>query len=133
MASQKYIKMYSLDPEVETLLAKPVACALTGALVDRFWSGNSDISQNLVFGGCVAVGVLVSEVASKHLPAHDNGVTKSLESRLIEVGVSATGAIALDKFVFRTPMSIYTLHRIIGVVASDMAGEWVANSFLGIV
>lgn len=119
-----------LSPESQVLLAKPTAAGTAATVTDKFWFKNRT-SESVKFGVAVLGGTLLADLASKKI--NGGALAKSLESRLTEVGLASAGALAIDTQIFQKERAYELPQRVAAVAAAEVAGERVANTFLGIV
>jgi hypothetical protein len=72
--------------------------------------------------------VLIADLAATKL--HGNEVSRSIEKRALEVGLGVGAGLGIHKYLMGN--EFYDLPQRVGVaVASEVAGEWLANSFFG--
>lgn len=120
-----------MSSEMNLLFAKPLACAVSAGLIDRFYFSQMQLMPNLAFGASVGIGVLAADQIAKR--TGHTAVGKSLEARAMEVGLSTALALGTDNFVFREARSEYEMpQRVMAIVGSEIIGEYIADSFLGL-
>ena len=104
--------------------------------LDRFVLGHTNPTQNLAFGGSLAIGKVVSNLSrpmiATILPSSSLASASSLNSRILEVAVSAGIAYVVNRYVLKNqftenPMEIAKLLGVL--VAGDVIGEY-ADDFL---
>jgi hypothetical protein len=117
-------------------IIKAVSGGLAAGAINHYLSYGSEITPetvrySLMFGGVVGTGLLVAGMVTPSLAAQSGGNThwmsaKTLEHRVIEVGLG-TGAIVLaNKYLFTT--SGQPMLQTAGMVfAADFIGEYVAD------
>jgi hypothetical protein len=119
-----------LDPVVADLVTKPLVTGAVAAAADRFWfSGN--MSSALAFGGATALGVAGADLIGRYALKGEHLVSKSIETRAMEIAGSSALALAADRFVFEKDRAYEVPQRIGAVVASEIIAEWLTDSFLG--
>jgi hypothetical protein len=119
-----------LDPVTQDLIAKPLVTGAVAALADKYWfSGN--MSSAAAFGGATAVGVAGADLIGRYALKGETLVHKSIETRAMEVAGGSALALMADRFVFEKDRTYEMPQRIGAVVASEIIGEWITDTFLG--
>ena len=119
-----------MSPEANLLFGKPLASGVTAFLIDRFYFRQTQVMPNVAFAASVAIGILAADQIAKRT-GHST-VSKSLEARALEIGLSTALALGTDSYVFREARSDFEMpQRVAAVIGSEIIGEYVADSFLG--
>lgn len=116
------------DKEIQVIAAKPLATAATAFLADRLLMGNASVSSNLAFAASTGTGVFVSDMIAKHTVG--NSVGRSIEARVLEIGLTSAAAVATDAYLLGRNVNYNIGDRIFTIAVSEMAGEWLAQSFM---
>lgn len=124
--------MLSIDHSTQALLAKPLATAVTAGLADRYFLGTADMTTNATFAGVVGASVMLADLVGKYGVNKGTEVVKSLETRAIEIGVSVPSAIMLERYVNPRVNRNNTAKKALAVLGSEIIGEWLSTSFLGL-
>lgn len=119
-----------LDTQTTLLLAKPAATAVAAYSGHRMLYGNSfGMTGSLTFGAAVGTGVLVADLITKYA-GQGGTVEKSIEQRVLEVGLGSGLGVAAETMFFGVPS--FDMARKVGVAAvSEVVGEYAANTLLG--
>ena len=117
-------------------IIKAVSGGIAAGAINHYMSYGTEMNPNAVmrslkFGGVVTAGLLVSGFATPGIAANQGGNThwmsaKTLEHRVIEVGLG-TGAVVLVNNYVTATTGLPTL-QIAGIVlAADFIGEYIAD------
>ena len=115
---------------------KAVSGGIAAGAINHYLSYGSDMNPNAVqrsamFAGVVGAGLLASSMIAPGLAAQQGSNThwisaKTLEHRLIEVGLGAGAVVLVNRYVVMT--SPQTMVKTAGIVlAADFIGEYVAD------
>jgi len=115
---------------------KAVSGGLAAGAINHYLSYGSDMNPNAVkrsamFAGVVGAGLLASGMIAPGLAAQSGGNShwvsaKTLEHRVIEVGVGLGSVVLVNNYVYRT--SGLSMIQTAGVVfAADFIGEYIAD------
>ena len=115
---------------------KAVSGGLAAGAINHYLSYGSEINSeylkySLMFSGVVGAGLLASNMIAPGLVAQHGGNThwmsaKTLEHRLIEVGLGTSAVVLVNRYVVMT--SPQTMVKTAGIVlAADFIGEYVAD------
>ncbi len=115
---------------------KAVSGGISAGAINHYLSYGSELTSetvrySLMFGGVVGTGLLVAGMVTPSLAAQSGGNThwmsaKTLEHRVIEIGMGTGAIVVANKYLFTTsgqPM-IQTAGM---VLAADFIGEYVAD------
>jgi hypothetical protein len=83
----------------------------------------------LIFGAAIGTGVLAADLVTKYA-GHGGGVEKSIEQRVLEVGLGGGIGVMAESYVFGTP-AFDTGKKFAIAAAAEMVGEYAANSLFG--
>lgn len=119
-----------LDAQTTNLIAKPATTAVVAYAGHRMLYGNSfGMSGSATFGAAVGAGVLAADLITKYA-GHGGTVEKSIEQRVLEVGLGSGLGVAAESMFFGVPA--FDTSRKFGVAAvSEVIAEYAVNSFLG--
>jgi len=117
----------------KSLTATIVAAGLDNYINDGGRMNNTIVlSRNLAFGGLVGASIISSDYIAPlltHMTPIPNTALfsgKTLEHRLIEVGLGTATAVGLNRFAFQ--QSVGSIVSQIGIVAmADFVGEYVSD------
>lgn len=102
---------------------KPVVSGALAGFGDRFILRDTNTRRNAMFGAAVGTGVLLADVVTKYaIPKNE---FKTLENRVLEVGLASGGALAVDKYV--TNPGVFrndTAMRVGVIIASEVAADY---------
>jgi hypothetical protein len=115
---------------------KAVSGGLAAGAINHYLSYGSEINSeylkySLMFSGVVGAGLLASNMIAPGLVAQHGGNThwmsaKTLEHRLIEVGIGTGAVVLVNRYVVMT--SPQTMVKTAGIVlAADFIGEYIAD------
>lgn len=118
-----------IDPTVTHIIAKPVATSIAAYAGHQFlYGGALGPNTAMTFGAAVGAGVLAADLITKYA-GHGNNVEKSIEQRVLEVGIGSGLGIAVDNYMNGARYD--TMMRGGLAVAAEVVGEYTANTFLG--
>ena len=115
---------------------KAVSGGLAAGAINHYLSYGSEfnsesVKYSLMFGGVVGAGLLASGMIAPGLTAQQGGNShwisaKTMEHRVIEVGLGTGAVVLVNKYLFRT--SAQSMIQTAGIVfAADFIGEYVAD------
>ena len=116
---------------------KAVSGGIAASAINHYLSYGTEMNPNAVarslrFGAVVGAGLLASSMCAPGMVAQNGGgnshwmSTKTLEHRVIEVGVGTGTVVLVNNYVFRT--SGLSMIQTAGVVfAADFIGEYIAD------
>ena len=115
---------------ISSTILKPVICASTVFLADRFILKNLNTKSNLAFSASVGGGVMVASSigeASKNLFYTNTSIGslgKNLEARIIETISGAGIAYTVNRFILKNDYSNKDLVNKLGIIIfSDFVAE----------
>ena len=111
---------------------KPVVAGSVVTLLDRFLLREPELMRNVVFGGSAAIAIAaISLTVPAFEKAFDNDAftnTKSLSTRIYEIGSGSAGAYLANKYFFENNNFSVTPWKHVAVVAiGDIAGETISQ------
>ena len=113
-------------------IVKPVVAGAVAGAIDKFYFKETDQKKTLMFAGAVGAGVFAGAAAADILPLEyafgflGNG--KAIEQRLLEIGVGAGSAYALNKYVLKVDLNKNDLMKRVGtIIVSDIVGEYASD------
>lgn len=119
-----------IDAQTTNLIAKPAATAVAAYVGHRAMYGNSfGMTGSATFGAAVGAGVLAADLITKYA-GHGGTVEKSIEQRVLEVGLGSGLGVAMESVVFGQPA--FDTPQKLGIAAlSEVVAEYATNTFLG--
>jgi len=120
--------MSSTDNSNGDLLKSIVAGAVAVA-ADKYILKQSNMQSSLYFGAATAAGIYFSGNVIKMIPSIGSfSTTKTVGTRLAEVGTSSAAVYALNKFVLNNDLNPQQFGmKIAVVVLSDVIGEYASD------
>ena len=117
-------------------IIKAVSGGIAAGAINHYMSYGTDMNPNALtrsakFAGVVCAGLLVSGFATPGIAAQSGGNThwmsaKTLEHRVIEVGLGTGTVVLVNNYVYRT--SGLSMIQTAGLVfAADFIGEYIAD------
>lgn len=122
--------MFHTDPVTAELVTKPLVSGAVAAVADRYWF-SGDMSSSLAFGTAVAVGVAGADLVGRYALKNETLVHKSIETRALEVVGGTTLALVADRYVFEKNRMYEVPQRVGAVIASEILGEYLTETFIG--
>ena len=117
-------------------MIKAVTGGIAAGAINHYMSYGTDFNPNalarsLKFGGVVCAGLLVSGFATPGIAAQQDGNTqwmssKTLQHRVIEVGIGTGTVVLVNNYVYRTS-GLYMIQTAGMVFAADFIGEYIAD------
>jgi hypothetical protein len=107
---------------------------VTGGVIvalDKFVLNQPDMNSSLYFGVAGVVGIYAGQNLAQMLPSNQGQIStmidvKTLETRMIEVGVGAGATYAINKFALNNDLRPNDLLQKIGIiVAADFVAEYI--------
>ena len=116
-------------------LTKPL---ITGALViagDKFLFEEPDMTKSLYFGAATAAGISaatqIANMAGNLLPNFGTSGfvdSKTLEIRILEVGLGASAAYGLNRYVLKNDFQYnQMLNKLVLIAGADFVGEYITD------
>ena len=114
---------------------KPIfACAVIVA-IDKYALNQQNINNSIYFGIAGAVGIFGAQIVTPMIPNQGSGTMidpRTLEGRVLEVGLGTGATYALNKFVFLNDLNPNDLMMKVGViVAADFVAEYIDDYLAG--
>ena len=114
---------------------KPI---ITGAVIvalDKYALNQQNLNNSIYFGIAGAVGIYGAQIVTPLIPRQGSGTMidpRTLEGRVLEVGLGTGATYALNKFVFLNDLNPNDLMMKVGViVAADFVAEYVDDYLAG--
>ncbi len=113
---------------------KPILTAGCIVALDKYALGQQDLNGSIYFGLAGAVGIFTASMVTPMIPKQGSGTfmdARTLEGRILEVGLGAGSTYALNKFVFNNDLRPDDLMMKVAVIAgADFIAEYV-DDYLG--
>ena len=113
---------------------KPILTAGAIVALDKYALGQQNLNSSIYFGLAGAVGIFTASMATPMIPRQGSGTfmdARTLEGRILEVGLGAGSTYALNKFVFNNDLRPNDLMMKVAVIAAaDFAAEYI-DDYLG--
>lgn len=116
--------------EIDVEIGTPLFSGLWAFALDKYYLQERDNQKSMMFGAGVAVGVGAGAILGTYLPSpnFDLGFLasgKSMEKRIMEIGLGAGSAYALNEYVLKsTPNRTDMMNKLGVIVASTFLGNW---------
>ena len=114
---------------------KPI---ITGAVIvalDKYALNQQNLNNSIYFGIAGAVGIFGAKIVTPLIPNQGSGTMidpRTLEGRVLEVGLGTGATYALNKFVFLNDLNPNDLMMKVGViVAADFVAEYIDDYLAG--
>ena len=116
---------------------KPLVAGVVCGAGNQLILGDTNLVSNVYFGGAVAAGIAcvstVEPFVQQYMPTSTplGAMSKTLESRVMEIALGSASVFALNKFVLKNDMqpSQY-LHKLFLIAAADVVAETVCELFM---
>ncbi len=113
---------------------KPILTAGAIVALDKYALGQQDLNSSIYFGLAGAVGIFTASMVTPMIPKQGRGTfmdARTLEGRILEVGLGAGSTYALNKFVFNNDLRPNDLMMKVAVIAgADFIAEYI-DDYLG--
>ena len=113
---------------------KPILIAGAIVALDKYALGQQNLNSSIYFGLAGAVGIWTASMVTPMIPKQGSGTfmdARTLEGRILEVGLGAGSTYALNKFVFNNDLRPNDLMMKVAVIAAaDFAAEYI-DDYLG--
>lgn len=120
--------------QLEVSLSKPVVSAGVFYLIDTMYF-KSDPDRALPFAAAVGVGIYAASIVGHFVPDLTFGMLpngKSVEQRIVEIGLGAGSAWTLNKFYLQNDFGRQDMMYRLGAIAlSDIAGQYASDYMQG--
>jgi hypothetical protein len=118
-----------MSSEIGVLLSKPLATAAVATGISRYMMPGSAFEYDLSFGAAAGLGVFVADMAAKRIQNTHGTVTRSLEERAMEIGLSTGAGLLAKRYIMG--QDLYDPIRTSAVIiASDIVAEYLVHSFM---
>ena len=113
---------------------KQILTACCKVALDMYALGQQNLNSSIYFGLAGAVGIFTASMVTPMMPKQGSGTfmdARTLEGRILEVGLGASSTYALNKFVFNNDLRPNDLMMKVAVIAgADFIAEYV-DDYLG--
>ena len=114
---------------------KPVLVAGVIVALDKYALNQQNLNNSLYFGLAGAVGVYTASMVTPLIPNQGSGSfmdARTLEGRILEIGLGTGSTYALNKFVFNNDLNKNDLLMKCAVIAgSDFVSEYIDDYLSG--
>ena len=110
-------------------ILKAITAGAVVVAADKFILKQSNMQSSLYFGAAAAAGIYFSGNLAKMLPDMSSmGATKTVGTRLVEVGAGSGASILINKYVLNNDYNTTQIMTKVGVVVlADVIGEYVSD------
>ena len=119
-------------------IVKPIATAGVAVVIDQFFFNESDLTKSLTFGVSAGAGAYLGMMVGSSLPDLSSslpqflGNGKGLLQRVTEIGLGTGVGYVVNKYVMKnTSYKENIMNKIGGIIAADIAGEYIADYLAG--
>ena len=119
-------------------IVKPIATAGVAVILDQFIFNESDLTKSLTFGVSAGAGAYLGMMVGSSLPDLSSslptflGNGKGLLQRVTEIGLGTGVGYVVNKYVMKnTSYKENIMNKIGGIIAADIAGEYIADYLAG--
>ena len=120
--------------QLQVSLSKPVVSAAVHYAIDTMYF-KSPSERALPYAAAVGVGVYAASIVGNFVPDLSFGLFpngKSVESRILEIGLGTTSAWAMNKYYIGNDFGRQDMMMRLGAIAiSDFAGEYASDYMSG--
>ena len=106
---------------------KPILAGAVIVALDKYALNQQNLNNSIYFGIAGAVGIFGAQIVTPLIPNQGSGTMidpRTLEGRVLEVGLGTGATYALNKFVFLNDLNPNDLMMKVGViVAADFVAE----------
>lgn len=120
-----------MDSELAVLFAKPIAVAAVATAANQWITPGFGLQYSATFGASIGAGVLVADVIGSKMGQGGSVVSKSIENRVMELSLGVGSGLAVHKYILGQDYYGFPQRALIAA-GSEVAGEWLSNSFLGV-
>ena len=114
---------------------KPILAGAVIVAIDKYALNQQNLNNSIYFGIAGAVGIFAAQIVTPLIPNQGSGTMidpRTLEGRVLEVGLGTGATYALNKFVFLNDLNPNDLMMKVGViVAADFVAEYVDDYLAG--
>ncbi len=113
---------------------KPILTAGCIVALDKYALNQTNLNSSIYFGLAGAVGIFAAQMVTPMIPKQGSGTMfdpRTLEGRILEVGLGTGSTYALNKFVLNNDLNPNDLMMKVAVIAAaDFAAEYI-DDYLG--
>ena len=114
---------------------KPILAGAVIVVIDKYELNQQNLNNSIYFGIAGAVGIFGAQIVTPLIPNQGSGTMidpRTLEGRVLEVGLGTGATYALNKFVFLNDLNPNDLMMKVGViVAADFVAEYIDDYLAG--
>ena len=114
---------------------KPILAGAVIVAIDKNALNQQNLNNSIYFGIAGAVGIFGAQIVTPLIPNQGSGTMidpRTLEGRVLEVGLGTGATYALNKFVFLNDLNPNDLMMKVGViVAADFVAEYIDDYLAG--
>ena len=114
---------------------KPIITGAVLVAIDKYALNQQNLNNSIYFGIAGAVGIFAAQIVTPLIPNQGSGTMidpRTLEGRVLEVGLGTGATYALNKFVFLNDLNPNDLMMKVGViVAADFVAEYIDDYLAG--
>ena len=114
---------------------KPILAGAVIVAIDKYALNQQNLNNSIYFGIAGAVGIFGAQIVTPLIPRQGSGTMidpRTLEGRVLEVGLGTGATYALNKFVFLNDLNPNDLMMKVGViVAADFVAEYIDDYLAG--
>ena len=114
---------------------KPILAGAVIVAIDKYALNQQNLNNSIYFGIAGAVGIFGAQIVTPMIPNQGSGTmidSRTLEGRVLEVGLGTGATYALNKFVFLNDLNPNDLMMKVGViVAADFVAEYIDDYLAG--
>ena len=114
---------------------KPILAGSVIVAIDKYALNQQNLNNSIYFGIAGAVGIFGAQIVTPLIPNQGSGTMidpRTLEGRVLEVGLGTGATYALNKFVFLNDLNPNDLMMKVGViVAADFVAEYIDDYLAG--
>ena len=114
---------------------KPILAGAVIVAIDKYALNQQNLNNSIYFGIAGAVGIFGAQIVTPMIPNQGSGTMidpRTLEGRVLEVGLGTGATYALNKFVFLNDLNPNDLMMKVGViVAADFVAEYIDDYLAG--
>ena len=119
-----------MSSELVTYLAKPATTAAVAGAADYFFLGQKNIKNAAVFGASIGGAVLIADAIGNHALG-GGAITKSLERRALEIGLTSGAGIGV--YMFLDPVqsrATKNSDKLMAIIGSEIVADYIVESFV---
>ena len=114
---------------------KPILAGAVIVAIDNYALNQQNLNNSIYFGIAGAAGIFGAQIVTPLIPNQGSGTMidpRTLEGRVLEVGLGTGATYALNKFVFLNDLNPNDLMMKVGViVAADFVAEYIDDYLAG--